>query len=104
MAFYRGQKVVFVGWATTQSPAAIEHRLKYPYRDPEVGAVYTIANTYIYSDGDLMLELAEFEDGHEAWAPGWTSDGFRPVVDRSTDISVFTEILRKATKRQGADA
>jgi hypothetical protein len=35
------------------------------------------------------------------WEPGFAGDCFRPVVDRSTDISIFQEMLKP--KKQTAD-
>ncbi len=102
MTFHVGQKVVYVG-----RRVSIWHQIKrmiHPYRNPEKGVVYTVSNIYV-SGGDQVLELLEFPspfDGY--WDAGFLADAFRPVVDRKTDISVFTEILRKATNKRSVDA
>ena len=98
MAFHVGQKVQFIGWQRDLTPAEIEHRIRHPYKDPELNAVYTIAATYVHSDGDLMLILAEYEINNPNWMAGWTSDGFRPLTDRKSEVS-FTEGAPKESER-----
>lgn len=91
MTFRVGQKVVCVeaGW-----PNLTE------------GKVYTISNICPVCSGyepscnegfSFIDQLgAPHKDGTRCNA--WPTRIFRPIVERKTDISVFTEILRKATK------
>lgn len=102
MNFRVGQKVIYVG--IKRSLAHAIQRLFHPYKVPEKGVVYTVSNTYA-SDDEQVIELLEFPspaDGY--WDAGFLSDAFRPAVDRKTDIAVFKEILRKATRKRSVDA
>lgn len=102
--FYRGQKVVFVGFTSTSWRHRWD-RFWHPYKDPEIGQIYTVARVIPFPDGDTHLELVEYESGDlNYWCAGFQSDGFRPLVERKTDIGFAHEILRKVTKRVGADA
>lgn len=57
------------------------------------GIIYTIRALRMAPDGECGVELIEVKSR----APfGFFQDRFRPIVERKTDISVFTEILRKA--------
>lgn len=68
------------------------------------GQVYTVAAVGLTHpmDPDLLPCIRVFEDvGHDS--PIW-AHRFRPIVERKTDISFAHEILRKASRKQGADA
>jgi hypothetical protein len=90
MAFFVGQKVVCIiptnNWFGTKP-------LKVP---PEVekGKVYTV-NEVTISRGISCL-------GFEGLHCLYRQDGFRPVVDRKTDISIFTAMLKN--KKRMIDA
>lgn len=82
MAFHVGQKVVCVDaeWAFYGDSCLND-------RDPIKGAVYTVAEVRHFEDGAYLglHELGDevlFEHG-----------GFRPVIERKTDISIFTRML-----------
>lgn len=67
-------------------------------------AVYTVTwcGKYRFRSERYGVHLAETrQDIHSV--PFFASR-FRPVVERKTSISVFTEILRKNTKKQRASA
>jgi hypothetical protein len=84
MNFRVGQKVVCVD-------------AKRSDRRLEKGAEYQISEVFwIDSVGELGVGIAGVPSGHPV--RGWRSSRFRPIVERKTDITVFTEILRKATK------
>jgi hypothetical protein len=78
-----------------------------PYRNqvvvgPMRGSVYTVRALQESDQGEEMLLLEElinplFVDGLEF---DFSADRFRPVVERKTDITVFTEILHKASRKQ----
>ena len=54
---------------------------------PVKGTVYTVGEvTAIY--GAVFISLVEINDDD-----GYHSAGFRPVIDRKTDISIFTDML-----------
>jgi hypothetical protein len=66
---------------------------------PVVGRVYTIADAWIDSDGDKMVDLVELPfGGDDHFDPGYMAKCFRPIVSRPTSIAVFEEILRSATR------
>ena len=71
-----------------------------------LNATYTIAAFLVDDEGDEILHLAEIARSRKArreWSDenlGYAASRFRPVVERKTDISVFREILRKASKKQ----
>lgn len=87
MAFRVGQKVATtVDW------------MRREFATPQKGEVYTVFRILDCGTiggspltGLLLLELQP----PSGWV--WNSNCFRPVVD--TDIGVFTEILRKATRK-----
>lgn len=69
---------------------------------PQFGVVYTVRaadweedGQYIWL-GEIINEPKQYSDcfGEQ----NFYSDDFAAVVERKTDISVFTKILRKATK------
>lgn len=63
---------------------------------PEAGRVYTIC-ALDPSEELLCLCLQELDEGY----PSYWATGFRPVSERSTDISVFQAMLKP--KKQTAD-
>lgn len=92
MTFRIGQKVVCImpEWPGSQDV---------PNR-PAFKEVYTI-RAFVPDGGLLLCEIHNPPMDHiEGYCePAWWPGRFRPVVERKTDISVFTEILRKATKK-----
>jgi hypothetical protein len=100
MAFRVGQKVVRVLCGPTTVGAWIA---KYgPISYPDVGDVVTIRAIFVFpSSGETVLLFIEHDNsgntemvrdcgGHE---PGFPAYYFRPVVERKTDISIFTAML-----------
>lgn len=83
MTFRVGQKVVCVndkpmfGWLWTNDK-------------PEIGTVYTVARVIAGRYGSyqslLLVEICNDDLGYRA-------ERFRPVVERKTDISIFTKML-----------
>lgn len=58
------------------------------------GRVYIVSrDTFLNYLGNEAIELV----GMDNRPLGYRSIRFRPVVDRKTDISIFTEILRRET-------
>lgn len=108
MAFYRGQKVVCVHPFSLSRIGKIIAWFDPPVV-PTVGTVYTVAaarSRYIVGHGTVdLIDLVEImEPRFSSWIPGFNAQAFRPLVERKTDIGFAHEILRKVTKRQGADA
>jgi hypothetical protein len=88
MNFRLHQKVVCVGpaddideWSDCESPRK--------------GAVCTIVGFETSDEGELHLVLAEWPTpDDDGFCPGWLASCFRPAVERKTDISVLTAMLR----------
>lgn len=99
MHFRVGQKVVCVD----ASPSAVFRR--WCGDVPVKGQVYTVrgirVSTHPMWTGALLLLLAEIKnvttdgDGYRAFR-------FRPVVERKTDISVFTAMLKETHVKEQA--
>jgi hypothetical protein len=99
MTFRIGQKVVCVA----ENPSWKDY---VAFSFPRMGEVYTVRSIgpayrsrRDESEG-LCIRLNEIRNrpagcGEE---PNFLAARFRPVIERKTDISVFTEILRKASK------
>lgn len=84
--FYVGQKVVCVN----DDPDN--------YGRPVIvvkGQVYTVSRAFDWL-GVRALLFVEVSPGGE---PGWCASRFRPVVERKTDISIFTAMLNPSDKR-----
>lgn len=65
--------------------------------DPQIGEVVTIEDIY-EADGHIWLGFEGFND-FDYWAMN-----YRPVDPRKTDISIFTDMLKKADKPVEEDA
>lgn len=103
MNFRVGQKVVCIGTDGTPNVDWEEWVSYWKIARPSRGSVYTVRDIRAGADRqhirlvEIINPTAEFSDAppQEPWF--WAS-AFRPIVERKTDITVFTEILRKATK------
>jgi len=99
MTFHVGQKVVCVGTFDRIGLMMRIYRFFYPFEEARTGQVYTVSNIYFIGD-KMMLEIVELptiDDG--VWAPGYYARGFRPAVERKTDISVFKAMLKSSKVR-----
>lgn len=99
MAFRVGMKVVCirtmpVGWRIAGGSY------------PEERSVYTIRSILPYNDTTLLrffeIDNSRLKASDGFVEPGFNSKYFRPVVERKTDISIFTAMLD--TSQQGVDA
>lgn len=96
--FYVGQKVVFVGiegseW--TAHPDVPRDAL------PVLNEVYTVAKIYGPALGREFLEIIELPrspNPDKTWAHD--ARGFRPLVERPTDISIFQAMLNPASPQK----
>lgn len=67
--------------------------------EPDKNDIGTIANIYVHQTG-LVLELVEFPAPKCLhFDPGFLAESFRPIVDRKTDISVFTSLLNPTPQK-----
>jgi hypothetical protein len=67
-----------------------------------LGAIYTIRRLIVADDGDLIFQIHEIQRSPKArqiWGDdvGYAAFRFRPVVERKTDISIFTKMLKPET-------
>jgi hypothetical protein len=88
--FHVGQKVVCVNAAKS-----------YPTDDLEYGHVYTIRSLVtevLFQEGRATgVKLNEIKRSSEVDSDVfWVLERFRPVVERKTDISIFTAMLTPA--------
>lgn len=95
MTFHVGQKVVFVGGDRT-GPNVI--RIPGCLKKGDVYTVREIDPIYIPYFGHPGIRVEEFIAPSVMWRGRMveacrTSDAFRPLIERKTDISIFTEML-----------
>ncbi|MEO6382006.1 MAG: hypothetical protein ABIO35_08410 [Nitrobacter sp.] len=91
MAFYVRQKVVCVDdqdFICPDNDAAA----------PKRGVIYTIRTIYSDYRNKPLVHLDEIRNEPRKWLTGHHEGGFfaqrfRPVIERKTDISIFTEML-----------
>lgn len=101
--FRVGQKVVRIGSCSDGEISASRAR-QMGYSFPEMGDVVTIKTLNVWPHRTI-LTFHEHDNSHiqkqmcSYWEPGFDASAFRPVVERKTDISCFTEILRKVNDR-----
>ena len=98
MTFYVGQKVVCVDDRPNAECLPWQRGEKIQH-----GHVYTILRLHSHC-GDFVCWLEEVRRSDTAireWGPdvGYRIERFRPLIERKTDISIFTEILDKANSR-----
>lgn len=105
MTFYVGQKVVRVPVSDEVRKSTSPYlKDKATNGTPEIGGVYTIRAINIWPS-KTILRFQEFDYSHLIGVglvhiePGWNSLGFRPIVERRTDISIFTKMLGPRMKR-----
>lgn len=94
MGFHVGQKVVCVH---SGDKFTICDRISLWWygvvRCPK-GFIGTVCNVYLALDGDEMIELTELPSPKAGpWIDGFRASCFRPLVERATDISIFTALL-----------
>lgn len=99
MAFRVGQKV------TPKNAKPWEDEFSYEIF-PQFGVVYTV-RACEWNNGEQFIWLAEIINQPAEYEEGLSelnffADEFRPVVERKTDISVFTAMLTGS--KIGADA
>ena len=94
MTFYSGQKVVCVNAARENVDAFWRAMRRIFSRDwPVEGQIYTVVRPHVEVIGIDCIELFEIKNSRLMKYAFWR-DRFRPLVQRETDISAFTEILR----------
>lgn len=106
--FLVGQKVERIPAQRHVSSIPADTALRHGARLSLVGEVYTVRLVRVDPDGVQVLLLAELDNSHMAGIgfgalePGFPSYGFRPLVERKTDISIFTAMLDSAKDRVSA--
>lgn len=109
--FYVGQKVVAIADPEDGHEYFIHPGHRLSVTEPVVGQTYTI-KAFVKSNEErrfsfLALEEIRNEPVYLAKEGGWVEVAwpdfrFRPVVQRKTDISIFTAMLNPS--KQGVDA
>jgi hypothetical protein len=101
--FRVGQKVVCV----REPCPGHERRFAYPDEQiPKFGSVYTIRDALmIQGESCPQYRLQEIVNPVYRYSQGamectYPHAAFRPVIERKTDISCFTQILDKVNKRE----
>lgn len=82
--FHVGQKVECVNDGPSRYSLTSGSRVK-------KGAIYTILRIRIGGIGIEVVDLVEASPGRDC--DGFDPERFRPIVERKTDISVFTKML-----------
>ena len=88
MTFYVGQKVTLkapVEWTLVAGTGRAMD-----VHEPQFKEVVTVHSVFAW-DNVNYVSFAEYSDGYRA-------DWFRPVVERKTDISIFTRMLNPTDK------
>lgn len=88
MNFHVGQKVVCID----------DNFSRKFVTNPVMSKIYTLREVYPFADGIGVL-LDEIRNEPRQWSddygePGFRASRFRPVVEKKTDISIFTEMLK----------
>lgn len=89
MTFHVGQKVVCIdsAWMLWNGKPAHSGFL------PRKGSIYEVADVITVFAECTYVRLCE-----ASWDEIYEASAFRPVIDKKTDISIFTEILRRNSK------
>ena len=101
--FRVGQKVVCVDADGLQSDRSIFSSL------PQVGSVYTVREIIPSDCGWPRVPALTLNEIKGEWDPMWgveysfLATRFRPIVDRTTDISVFKEMLHPSKIAEACD-
>lgn len=101
MSFRVGEKVVCVNAWLPFSAKVFRAIFRVPWLLRE-GEIYTIMRMNVVN-GDRCVELVEVKNS-KYLDYCFLSSRFRPLVERATDIGFAHEILRKATRKQDANA
>ena len=70
---------------------------------PTEGKVYTIS-ALSFERGERVVELIELPRHPESKLRGYAAFRFRPIVERKTDIAIFTKLLAPTKQRAMEDA
>lgn len=89
--FYVGQKVVCVD--VSVGAAGL------PVRTISLGDIYTVTGCRKFGSTEAIW-VAEAKPEYEEW--GFYAYRFRPVVERKTDISIFTDMLKPKSSEVAA--
>lgn len=100
MGFQVGQKVVCINDQMNSG------RPRHPEcHYPKEGSIYVVRNTDIVSRPLVWLceiRNPEWMTAYGMMEPGFDATHFRAVIERKTDISIFTEMLTPQKQRERA--
>lgn len=94
MTFHVGQKVVCVDASDMDTYFS-------DVSCPVEGGIYTVRN--FRETGESAIRLVEIVNPKHPWMDGFNECGFRPsrfrpIVERKTDISIFTSMLNPSKR------
>jgi hypothetical protein len=106
--FHVGQKVTLVN-DRSEDPSARRFYETHGVVYPVVGVVYTVRKVAPHTISGVLLLLLEEINNRDASTilgfdlePGFEAYRFRPVVTRSTDISIFQSMLNPSRVEEHA--
>lgn len=101
MNFHVGQKVVYVDDRWPSLWAKLRSVIYPPPGDqPVLNAVYTVAAIHPFETWGAAIELHElYSPASRHWGAGFLSYGFRPLIERKTDIGALTALLDPANHK-----
>lgn len=93
----------FTSWYVGMKVVCVDGKSRPGYKYsvlPEQGAVYTVRSisTHIWANKLAGVGVRLTEILRPGSDTPWFAERFRPIQTRKTDISVFTDILRKAER------
>lgn len=70
------------------------YAIQYGAPFPKLHEPCTVSNIFEDEDGEIHIELVEYPSpARDEFQAGFRAKFFRPVVERKTDISIFTAML-----------
>jgi hypothetical protein len=105
--FHVGQKVVCVGCEGTPRPKGYWEKWQKDWNVtlPQRGVIYTVRDARMTPTGVGFIRVCEIRNPDVEYIdarhqePWFFSEGFRPVVERKTDISIFNAMLTPKTEQ-----
>lgn len=91
--FHPNQKVICIN----NGPMKNNRGLVPPAPQLSEGTIYTVKSVSPGGKAILLVEEVAFDDYR-----GFNSSRFRPIVEKKTDISIFTEMLKTMKENQPA--
>jgi len=110
MTFHVGQKVVCVRarpvgnevrYATSNFSGKIRLGATYTIREVDTRALHLHGCACVRVE-EIINPVRQTTVG--LWEDGYPAPCFRPIIERKTDIAIFTALLTSSTTKEGIDA